>query len=389
MNINKSERIPSIEYSRKKIVDQIDDLRESLGVDSLEKTLEQIIEIFSLNSVDEEQVPFFQSKVAFLFERLMENWQKNGRTISDFKKEIDNFFESKNNLPYFFRHIRSEQLGKRQPDMIESIQGTLDRFARMEQLEVIFEKPCKGIIVGGSLSYGPFYNIRTRHGDNESSDIDAIFVLDPDSIDKDWGRFMHCSDFSESDKQKFIARKDIFFQSLLPNGEAAILSQKFPLKGADYEISTHFFTEETFDSMLNINIAEKIEGDNRVVVFKDYKSKPFPYNVCAQTNFEGTSYNYTVPVQRKIDEGVITELPAYIINNHKFYPGIYQNLILPAFSVFYDRNGEITNKISIFKNDIKTYIKNKYEEKDIEERILKSHIRNKIFPETLKEEMED
>lgn len=387
--MNKHERIPRAEIFKSTIANKIDNLRENLGINPLEKTLEQLLEIFSNESVDTKLIALFQSKVAFLFECLLENWQKNGKKISDLKKEINIFFESKNNLPDFFRHIRSEQLGKKQPDMVESIKGTLERFEMMEQLEAVFEKPCKGMIIGGSLSYGPFYNIRAGRDSNENSDIDAIFVLDRDSTDKDWKDFLHCSYFSELDKQRFISRKDIFLKSLFPKGEATFLSQKFHLEGADYEISIHFFTDEALDGMLVNNIAEEIEGSDKVVILKDYKPKPFSHAVCAQINFEDVPYNYVVPEQKKTDEGVISELPAYIISNHKFHLGIYQNLILPTFSVFYDRDGEITDKLAAFKKNIKTYIKNNYGEKNIEEIMLKSHIRNRIFPETLKEEIGD
>jgi hypothetical protein len=319
----------------------------------------------------------------------MEDWQKNGKSILDLKKEVSSFFESKDNLPDFFKDVRPEQLEKKQPSVIESIQETLERFEMMEQLESVFEKPCKGIIVGGSLSYGPFYNVRAEKKDSGSSDIDAIFVLDQNSTDDDWEDFLRCPHFSEVDKQRFISRKNIFFESLLPNDEATILSQKFRLREKDYDISIHFFTDEALDDMLSNDIAKETDGDDRVVVLKDYKSKSLPHAVCSQTNFDGTPYDYIVPEQKSIDKGVITEIPAYIISNHKFHPGIYQNLVLPTFSVFHDRDGEITDKTLAFRENVETYIKNTYGEEGMEERMLKSHIRNKIFPETLGEQIRD
>jgi hypothetical protein len=379
--------IPNAEnFKKHAIADQIDNLRESLGFIPLENILEQLLDVFSNQPINAEQLPFLQSKVALLFECLMENWQKNGKVISDLKNKISDFFASKNTLPEFFRQTRPKQLKKRQPDILESVLETLKRFEIMERLETVFEKPCHGMIIGGSLSYGPFYNIRSRKDDSGSSDIDAIFVLAPNSNDKDWEGFLNCPYFSESDKQKFIARKNIFLKSLLPKGEAVILSQKFHLKGTDYEISLHLFTDESFNSLLDANITKEVESDDKVVTMKDYKSEPFPHAVCPQTNFDGATYNYVVPEQRNTDKGVITELPAYIIDKHRFHPGVYQNIILPNFSIFHDRDGKITDKLSKFKKGVEDYIRNS-SGKNPEITILKTHPRTLLFPETLEEDI--
>lgn len=386
---NKYERKLNFENIIEKISLQINSLIENLEINSLEDTFEKLFKIFSFYTSNDKELPLLQSKVADLLNCLMENWQKNGKNISDLKKEIITFFEKKDNIPIFFKNTRSEKLGKRQPDIIESIYSTLERFEMMEALELVFKKSCKGIIIGGSLSYGPFYNIRANKDNSGSSDIDAIFVLDQNSTDDDWKEFLHCPFFSEQDKKNFMSRKNIFFKSLLPENKATILSQKFHLEGTDYDISIHFFTDEALNKTLISNIEEEVQGNNKVVILKDYKSKPFSHTICPQTNFDGTPYYYTVPEQKNTNEGVITELPAYIINDHKFHPGIYQNLILPTFFIFHDRNGEITDKISKFKKIIKDHIQNTYGKNNVEERLLKSHIRNKIFPLTLKEQIKD
>jgi len=55
--------------------------------------------------------------------------------------------------------------------------------------------------------------------------------------------------------------------------------------------------------------------------------------------------------------------------------------------VFYERGVSITTRLSRFKNSVRKYIVNTYGDENIEERLLKSHIRNIIFPKTLKDEI--
>lgn len=374
---------------RNLIEDQINNLRENVAAQSPGETLKELFNIFFNYTVEEDSISLLQSKVAFLLEELMEAWQKEGKIISDLEKEIADFFASNSEVPDFFKLTRQDQLEKRQPSLLESIHATLERFRIMERLETVFEKPCKGIIVGGSLSYGPFYNVRAEQDEKESSDIDVILILDPKSSEKDWETFEGFTDFSESDRQLFLSRKEIFLKSLLPSGTAMVLSQKFRLSGSNHDVSMHFFTEESFAEMLVKNINRETEGNNKIAVVKDYKAKPFPHQSCPQLNFEGVSYNYSVPEQKITEQGVIVELPAYIISDHKFHPGIYQNLILPRFFVFHDRDGEIIDRLSLFKEGIIDHIKSRYGDKDIEVRILKSHTRNALFPKTLEQEIKN
>lgn len=117
---------------------------------------------------------------------------------------------------------------------------------------------------------------------------------------------------------------------------------------------------------------------------KDYKSEPFSHASCLQMNFDGVPCPYVVPEQKSVMNGTIAELPAYIVRDHAFYPGIYQNLISPSFFIFHDRDGTLTDDISAFKKTIKNHIRNTYGREDVETRLLRSHLRHDMFPGTLK-----
>lgn len=344
--------------------------------------------VFQNVSLDKNKISLLQARIAFLFEDIMEAWKRSEKSIISLKNKIKEFFDRYDDFPDVFYQTRQKILGKRQPSTLESISETLERFATLEQIEAVFKKTCTGMIVGGSLSYGPFFNVRAEKEGRESSDIDAIFVLDQNATYSDWDNFLDCPYFPETEKQTFIERLKIFNTNLFPE-VADVLSHKFHVQGTEYDISIHFFTESALDDMLPRSVDDQVNSGDQTVLLRDYKAKRFPHKICPQTNFEGKPYKYVVPDQEQTEEGFIAFLPSYIIHNNSFHPGIYQNLVLPRFFVFHDRDGSITERMSIFKNSIYKYIRKNYGEENVEERIILSHIRNIIFPEVLANEMKN
>jgi len=382
--MNPFEKSNSVEKNIYTLENRLSELQESISTVSLEKSLDSLLKVLSAKPIDKENLFLIQSRVALIFDRLLESWQKDGKSFSDFNKKITSFFASSKKLPDVFTHSRPDQLGKRQPSLFESILETLKRFEALERFELVFEKSCKGMIVGGSLSYGPYFNVRAQRNLIAGSDIDTILVIDENENARNWDRFIQSPDFSHQEKQEFIDRKDIFLKTLLPRDKADILSQKFHMKGTRFEISAHFFTHAAMNRLLlnNTNIAI-INVDN-IFTLKDYRSERFPYKTCLQKNFEGIPYIYDVPEQRTVEKGVISELPEYIINDHKLHPGVYQNLVLPSFFIFHDRDGELTENVSSFKKKIIGHIARNYPEKNIQAAMLESHVRSDVFSETLR-----
>lgn len=289
------------------------------------------------------------------------------------------------NLPGFLKTGGEADQGKRKPSFIESVDGTMERFYKIEELREIFKDLADGMIVGGSMSYGPFFNIRKSLDETGGSDIDLIIILPENKFDTSLWKKMRDSDiFSNEEKDIFFDRMKKF-PDLYKNEEADVFSQKFHVQKTDFEVSIHFFTPSIFDKMLGDDFQNDLSaGTDKVSVIKDYRPKKFPHKICPQQNFLGEQYEYNVPPQRQTDGGTITDLPGYIIQNNSFYPGIYQNLISPRFSVLYDRTGDTTKRVEGFRSAMeKRLIKERADRPEAQ--LLKSHIRHKIFsPELLK-----
>lgn len=97
------------------------------------------------------------------------------------------------------------------PNFSESLLATLERFQVLEETEEVFLNIVDGIIVGGSLAYGPFYNVRAGEDKTVSSDIDMIMIIGDDFLDeKAWSAFENYKIFSETEKASFKKRRDVF-----------------------------------------------------------------------------------------------------------------------------------------------------------------------------------
>ncbi len=128
--------------------------------------------------------------------------------------------------------------------------------------------------------------------------------------------------------------------------------------------------------------ADLVEGHNRVSILRDYKANSFPHDFCRQQTFTGEVYPYEVPDQKPVQGGIITELPGYIIKDGNFFPGIYQNLISPLFTVEFDNDGFVKKNVEVFKKIMDGQVE-KTKKSGQSADLLRSHIRHEIFSPSL------
>ncbi|MFH1972449.1 MAG: hypothetical protein ABIJ18_03140 [archaeon] len=315
------------------------------------------------------------SLLASFLEGVYNFYHINGLSITKFGEELRNVMQSiKPNLPLYLFTQKRHIYGKQQPSFVESVEATIKRYYIMEELKATFENQAQTIIIGGSMSYGPFYNVRSSQNGG-SSDIDALVITEiPDLEEIDGTRI-----FSEQDRQIFLKRIRLFAKL---RDEAEIFSQKNQVQGTNFSISLHFFDRDTLSKMVK-GLEEKLEREeDSILVLNDYKARNFPYTICPQQGFDGKVFRYDVPTQREVNGGVIVGLPGYIINQGNFYPGLYQNLISPSFHVFYDPSGEITKEVIKLKKIMLSQLE-KEKGANPTKHLLKSHIRHKIFSSSL------
>ncbi len=322
---------------------------------------------------------------AYLAQMLRRIWhllQKRGTPAADFQVLLLEFFEEiHDTLPNYLFDSSDVRLNKRQPSFMESVKATLDRLLKIDIIKEALKNVVDGIIVGGSMSYGPFFNVRSALDNTGSSDIDMMVIVDNDNIVLLADKLEAAGLFAKDEMANFKTRI-MHAIELVKQGKIDIFSHKFNIPGADYDISIHFMTYPMFKLMLTVPES----NEDTVVTLKDYKARPFPHKACVQQNFYGQKYKYIVPEQEPIEDGVIVKLPAYIIDNGKFHPGIYHNIISPRFEVSLDKEGKIMPIVEDFKKGVKQRLKREGGDGGT---LSRSHMRNAIFSPLAREEIDE
>lgn len=290
-------------------------------------------------------------------------------------KEVIDFFSKFN----FLNYTGIIACGKRQPSFFEAFLPTFERFEVMERMPVIFDKTIDSIIVGGSMSYVPFFGIRhNRNGD--FSDIDTLIVInDKFFSESSWEKFLNNDLFPLTEKRIFINRIKVF-KELLDKNLVDVFSQRFSIIDKPFTISNHFITYSTFKRMVDTDLEKSLANKEDInYIMRDFRVDPFYHPCHARHTFDGERFESKINCHEVSGGGFIADMPGYIIHNGKFYPGVYQTIISPAFLVFYDNTSETRGLVNKFENIIYREVAN-VRKNFPSATYAKAHNRYDIFP---------
>lgn len=372
-------------------------IQSSISLDALHVDFKKIYTNMSKKDWHE-QLIFYLNKIRFFSgntadERMVAGWiaalcecayyiVAHGKEINvrlNFDRQLKKIIKSAP-LPKFLSCPGPVVCGKRQPSFIESIIPTLERFQIMERLPEMFGDGVDSIIIGGSMSYIPFFGIRENPKNKDFSDIDTLIVINDDFFKKaSWKKFISNDLFPVIEKQQFINRIKIF-QKLHRNNTADVFSQKFSVIGKSFTVSNHFVTRSVFRRMVCTDLKESLHAKiDMQYIMRDFRADPFRHPCHARHTFDGERFESVIDGYEIKSDGFVSNMPGYIISNGKFYPGVYQTVISPALLVFYDCTGETTKLVKKFKNIL--YQEVKYARKNSPSATYaKAHNRYDIFP---------
>lgn len=240
-------------------------------------------------------------------------------------------------LPPLLTKSRPTIINRRQPSFREAVIETIKRLKLINQFDRDVPEEVVGIVLGGSMSYGRFYNIR---GGPDSSDIDLFYIVDQDFFQKtDVTKILPPAfGFKPEDLDHLQERVSIF-----PNlqDEADMMSHKLELE--DFIVSVKFFP-------LDIFLGEFLDEPENAMMLnrdaersaKDYKQEPYPMKVFTQYNFLHEPLYFTIS-EINCRGGVITSIPALMIKDGHFYTGDHHNHALPFFDIMFDKDGSISD----------------------------------------------
>jgi hypothetical protein len=307
---------------------------------------------------DDDHEDLSRGLLARLFEFAYRQNASENKSIQEFTVGVFDVLSQLRHVPdSLMRPHTHTASSKRQPSFFESMMGTIKRYDFMEQLPAVFDDIADGIIVGGSMGYGPFFSVRDGGRHHDPSDVDALIIVEDERFTEQAERPVIATErLAAQDVRSLLGRLAVFTE-MREQGTADIISQRFDVADSAFNMSSHFIPRSFFDRMNGAPLAEAIEaGENSLFVARDYKPASFEHAVCAQKSFDGSIYRYEVPPQSEIEGGYLAEIPAYIIDSGKFYPGLYQNLISPEFEVLHDRSGFTTDTVNHLKRTVLKYV---------------------------------
>ncbi len=244
------------------------------------------------------------------------------------------------------------------------------------RLQIIFEckkylflqESVEGMILGGSMSYGPFYNVRHYDNDSLSSDIDLIVITTDNSYSVNFDCLSGI--IKDSSIKSFKNRKE-----LCAEGKSFVsidtFSHRFIMKEGGFYVSIHFITKEKFKQICSLS-TEK-QGH---LYLLDYKEDPYRKDRTVEFSVCGTEVMCETP-SRKVDGGFIAKIPWYGVVNGEIVPGLFLNNISPRFNVIEGSSYLVKKNVQILNDSLvgnATYKNGS---------IYKAHIRRDRFIENL------
>lgn len=282
---------------------------------------------------------------AYSLDLLWRNAKENGKTF-EFLDAIENWVEH-SSLPEYFYRDRGVNGDKELPPLQEAIGETVKRLRFLEAFTSHMPKEVTGVICGGSMSYGRFYNIR---GGEDPSDIDLFVIVDNaffSSQEAQRALIDEANGFAPSQTDEFVKRCRRF-NDLYQSEVAQYMYHKIPLGNVLVSfkvISSEQFRWEFFDTIEEL-ISDK---NDRVVYIRGYSHGPGSNILSRWRNFSGQVI--TVPNKEEIiDNGeAIYSIPACIYHDGHLYTGDHHNHMFPLFSILYDRDGSIDRVVNEYK----------------------------------------
>lgn len=256
-----------------------------------------------------------------------------------------------NNLPGYLFKDGPVLCGKKQPSFVESVSPTLERYRVMEFLKKRFNRGIKSIIIGGSMSYGAFYSVRGNIDNGEVSDIDGLVVIDDSFFEFEQENIILNSneEILLAEEVDLFKKRLVIFKQLLSEDKADIISQRFSLKGKNFNVSLHFLPVSLFTDITTGAIIESIDKKkDKEYIIRDFRTDYFTHPCIATNSFIATRHESLV-TGYPVNGGYISNMPGYLISKGILFPGVYHTVIYPAFLVFYDKDGFITECIKKFE----------------------------------------
>lgn len=283
---------------------------------------------------------------------------------------------------------RKNPEGRRAPGFAEATIETARRLRDLRQIEDVLSAHSVGAVLGGSMSYGKFRNVK---GGIDASDIDLLLVVEswndlstalmklqelPFTSDKNIEHMMKrlrkmLSKWAPEEKILFSGKIDLWTEQ-----EDPMLYDLHVSSG--YKLSLHCMSRIGVEKMLLKDIRNIAETDDvKSEKFLDYR-EAMPARMDIQRTFTGETIFVDIDfIEHYGSYARFTS--AFVIENGQYYPGMLQGLVLPTFDVLWG-DYKFRRLIKSFK--WKLIERLRYEKKAFPDNTLRlsfAHTRSDVF----------
>ena len=224
---------------------------------------------------------------------------------------------------------------RRTPPVFETVYETCRRLVLLRQFITVAREPTAAVVLGGSLSYGKFYNVRA------DSDIDLLIIVSSgDAVVKLATSLQSCRCFRQDATTLFLKRARVYAR-LQAKHQCDMISQKLTVvEPGSFDISLHIVNGIAFSRIVfaerNIPNVKQLAPE----FLRDYRVTAGPVQDYFQKSFDG-SFLHVPSQSRDTEDGFIAKVPFCVIRDGRFYLGVHHNLLLPMLEFRHER---VTNQ---------------------------------------------
>ena len=251
-----------------------------------------------------------------------------------------------------FRQMDDYSVGlrdkRRRPTPFEAVVETARRLRDLEAIQTILEPQLTiGAVLGGSTSYGRFFNVLGASGDpSKPSDIDMLVVIETfEQLEDVLKKFTSLPGVHTPSIMKLGERVEEFLGSEeVEKTELKVFSGKLDLWSDDsdrilseievshgYHLSLHFVDPSVMSRLILKGMSKILSTSKEFTIF-DFRELT-PSRSDHQRSFTGSNLQLEIQF-KQIETSYLRETKAlYIDEDDRYFPGMFQNLILPQFDV--------------------------------------------------------
>ena len=292
---------------------------------------------------------------------------------------------------------------RRRPRPFETAVETCRRLVDLNDLRHALSSIQCGAILGGSVSYGRFYNITggaPEFGQSgivpKASDADLLLVLkEYEQLDAVGQQLSEVSCL-EKDSVDLLRRRVREFPAIRQKYSPCIFSHKLVVKRPDdailngtdipgvYNLSLHVFSSKDFDylTLKDIPILEP-PGSASVLdrMLHDYRDTESPKGAYNSRSFAGIPMEEHALDPVTVPLGFVAHVQVCLIKENRYCPGLHQNLILPQFEMRWESElVRLYLRMLVFRWKIQERLQIEKTARPFEEQSLSlSHVRYFVF----------